>query len=197
MLKMKLFCTVAVAVLSSGLPARGQSEQVGTGREKSSTSQFVVGPSVVLMPQGVFLLIRKGRDIGAIRFTSIEQGGTVEAGKATYESYFQSDGSGSFRSPNVRKQTGEINLKPLKGVGRLSFQSGQDKLRLGHWSFGTAYPGVMNMWPYRGSQKDYGYEFAPTSAREVGEIDVSDKRLRWFRFDRNTRVTIPVSDLPK
>jgi hypothetical protein len=197
MLKMKLFCTVAVAVLSSGLLARGQSAQAGAGPGKSPTSQFVVGPSTVLMPQGVFLLIRKGREIGAIRFTSIEQGGTVGTGRATYDSYFQSDGSGSFRSPNFRKQTGETNLKPLKGVGRLSFQSGQDKLQIGDWSFATAYPGRVNMWPYRGSQKDYGYEFAPTSAREVGEIDVSDKRLRWFRFDPNARVTLPVSDLPK
>jgi len=55
----------------------------------------------------------------------------------------------------------------------------------------------VNMWPYRGSQKDYGYEFAPTSARSVGEIDASDSRLRWFRFDPNARVTIPVSELPK
>ncbi len=197
MLKMKQLWALAVAVVSSCPPAGGQSAQVGVGPGESSASQFVVGPSTVLMPQGVFLLIRKGSSIGAIRFTSIEQGGTVGAGKATYDSYFQSDGSGSFRSPNVRKQTGETNLKPLRGVGRLSFQPGQDKLQLGDWSFATAYPGRVNMWPYRGSQKDYGYEFAPTAAREVGEIDVSDKRLRWFRFDSNTRVTLLVSDLPK
>ena len=149
------------------------------------------------MPKGAFLLIRKGRKIGAIRFISIEQGGTVGAGKATYDSYFQGDGSGSFRSPNVRKQTGEINLKPLKGAERLSIQLGQDKLQIGNWSFATAYPGRVNMWPYRGSQKDYGYEFAPTSSREVAEIEPSDKRLRWFRFDPNTRVTLSVADLPK
>jgi hypothetical protein len=53
------------------------------------------------------------------------------------------------------------------------------------------------MWPYRGSQKDYGYEFAPTSARDVGEIDASDKRLHGYRFDNNSRVEVPVAGLPK
>jgi hypothetical protein len=36
------------------------------------------------------------------------------------------------------------------------------------------------MWPYRGSQKDYGYEFAPTSAQSVGEIDASDNKTVYF-----------------
>jgi hypothetical protein len=189
-------CRVLVVVLLSGLLACGQSAQVDA-EPAGSTKEFVVGPSTILMPQGVFLLIRKGREIGAIRFTSIEQDGTIGLGKTTYDSYFQGDGSGSLRSPNVHKKTGETNLKPMAGVGRLSFQVGQDKLQVGNWSFATAHPGRVNMWPYRGSQKDYGYEFAPTSAREVGEIDVSDKRLRWFRFDPRARVTFQVSDLPK
>jgi hypothetical protein len=150
----------------------------------------VVGASEVLVPKGVFLLIRKGQQIGAIRFTSIELGSTVGTGNASYESYFQADGSGSFRYSNVRKQTGENNLKPLKGIGRLAFQPGQDRIRVGDWSFLSSSPGAVSMWPYRGSQKDYGYEFAPTSAQSVEEIDTSDKRLRWFRFDPNSRVTL-------
>jgi hypothetical protein len=165
--------------------------------EKTQTNQFVVGASEVLVPKGVFLLICKGQQIGAIRFTSIEQGDTVGTGKASYESYFQADGSGSFRSSNVRKRTGENNLKPLKGIGRLAFQTGQDKIRVGDWSFLSSSPGTISMWPYRGSQKDYGYEFAPTSAQSVGEIDISDKHLQWFRFDPNSRITLEVADLPK
>jgi hypothetical protein len=177
--------------------ACGQSTQVNAGSVRTPTDQFVVGASEVLVPKGFFLLIRKGQQIGAIRFTSIEKGDTVGTGKARYESYFQSDGSGSFRSSNVRKQTGENNLKPLKGIGRLAFQTGQDKIRVGDWSFLSSSPGTISMWPYRGSQKDYGYEFAPTSAQSVEEIDTSDKRLQWFRFDPDSRITLQVADLPK
>jgi hypothetical protein len=47
------------------------------------------------------------------------------------------------------------------------------------------------------SEKDEGFEFAPTSAQTVAEIDANDKRLRWFRYDPDTRIEVPVSDLPK
>lgn len=186
-----------VILFSIVLLACGQSAQGASGPEKSSECQFVIGPSQVLMPKGAFLLIRKGREIGAIRFTSIERGEPIGAGKASYESYFQSDGSGSFRSPKVRKQTGNIDLKPLEGIGRISFQFGKDRVRIGDWSFRSSYPGYMSMWTYRGSEKDYGFEFAATSAREVSEIDASNKRLKWFRFSANDQVTLEVSDLPK
>jgi hypothetical protein len=201
MLNMKLICVVAVAVLSSGIPACAQSPRTGDGRGaepvKSSTSEFVVGPREVRLPLGVFLLIRKGGKIGAIRFTSIEPGSTSGIGKASYESYFQSDGSGSFRAPSVRKRTGENNLKPLKGIGRLGFQLGNDKVKVGDWMFATGDPGALDMWPYRGEEKDHGYEFAPTSARSVEDIDPSDKRLKWFRYDADKSITLLVSELPK
>ena len=163
----------------------------------SPIDQFVVGPGEVLLPKGVFLLVRKGHEIGAIRFTSIERGCGVATGKARYESYFQADGSDSFRSSNVRKRTGNNELRPLKGIGELSFQTGNDKVHVGHWLFLSSSPGAVSMWPYRGSHKDYGYEFAPTSARDVAEIDAFDKRLHWYRFDDNSRIEVPIADLPK
>ncbi len=193
----KLFRAMTVAVVSSGLLACAQSAQAGAGRGKSPASKFVVGPSTLLMPQGAFLLIKKGRKIGAVRFTSIEQGSKLGTGRATYDSYFQGDGSGSFQALNVHKRTGFIDLKPLKGIGRASFQFGKDKVQVGKWAFRSGYPGSIDMWPYRGSEKDYGYEFAPTSARDVREIDAFDKGLRWFRFDKDSQVTLQVSDLPK
>ncbi len=149
------------------------------------------------MPQGYFLLIRKGQKIGAIRFTNIVKGIKPGIGQANYESYFQDDGSLSFISSNVRKRTGKINLKPLKGVGRLSFQFGSDKIKIGKWSFFTGSPGAIDMYPSWGDEKDYGYEFAPTSADSVEEIDVSDKRLKWFRFNADERVELTASELPK
>jgi hypothetical protein len=191
------FRVLSVVVLWSGMLACGQSTQVSAGSGRTTTDQFVVGASEVRVPKGVFLLIRKGHQIGAIRFATIEQGDTVGTGKAGYESYFQADGSGSFRSSNVRKRNGENNLKPLKVIGWLAFRTGQDKIRVGDWSFPSSSPGAVSMWPYRGSLKDYGYEFAPTSARNVGEIDTSDKRLKWFRFDLDSQVTLRVADLPK
>ncbi|HSS19549.1 MAG TPA: hypothetical protein VLL54_05705 [Pyrinomonadaceae bacterium] len=197
---MKLFCVLAMAIIVSGVLACGQSppgDEAAKSSANQPTDKFVISPSVVVMPQGMFLLIRKGGKIGAVRFTSIEQGGTVGTGKGSYESYFQADGSGSFRSPNVRKQTGELNVKPLKGFHPFAFQTGKTRVRVGEWSFECDGPGSLFMYPYGKSEKDYGYEFAPTSAQRVEEIDASDKRLKWFRYDPNTRVELPVSELPK
>jgi hypothetical protein len=180
-----LFSTVAITVA-------GQNDE-----SQKVVGQFVVGPSATLMPQGMFLLIRKGRKIGSIRFTNIEEGGKPGTGKASYESYFQSDGSGSFRSRHVRKKTGEIDVKPLKGFHPLAFQTGRTKVKVGDWSFESDAPGSLYMWPYGRSEKDYGYEFAPTSSQSVDEIDASDKRLRWFRYSADTKVVLRVSELPK
>ena len=47
------------------------------------------------------------------------------------------------------------------------------------------------------SEKDEGYEFAPTSAKSLVEVDASDKGLKWFRYDAETKVVLPVSELPK
>jgi hypothetical protein len=44
---------------------------------------------------------------------------------------------------------------------------------------------------------DHGFEFAPTSACSLSDIDAADKRLRWFRWDRTTQMTLPLADLPK
>ncbi|MCU1247121.1 MAG: hypothetical protein JWQ49_150 [Edaphobacter sp.] len=197
MLQSRLLVLVMAGTLVSGQAVHAQSSPAATGQADISNNQFVVGPSAVLMPKGAFLLIRKGREIGAIRFTSIELTETDDPGKATYESYFQGDASGSFLTANVVKRSGEIDLKHLKGIGRASFQTGKRKVRVGNWSFACDYPGRLNMWTYYGEQRDYGYEFAPTSARELADIDVSDKRLRWFRYDADTRVSLPLSDLPK
>ncbi len=141
MLRMNLFSVLAVAIFVTGILACGQSP-TGAGSEKrsanDSTKQFVVGPSAVLMPQGMFLLVRKGSELGAIRFTSIERS-AEGTGKASYESYFQGDGSGSFRAPNVRKQAGEIDVKPLKGFHPFAFQTGKTRIRIGQFADGDVW----------------------------------------------------------
>ena len=161
-----------------------------------SSAQFTMGPNYVRVPEGFFVIIRKGNEVGAIRFTRIVQD-REDNGKSTYESYFQGDGSGSLAKSNVVKRTGEIDIRPLRGWGHpFGWQPGQDKLWVGKWWFGCLTPSLVNMSPHF-SQKDEGYEFAPTSAQSIGEIDVSDKRLRWFRFTTESRAVVPVADLPK
>lgn len=170
-------------------------------RADDHATRFVIGAGSVKMPIGAFLLVRKGFQIGAIRVTSIDSAATEWFGKFTYESFFQPDGSGSFVAKNVDRRTGELNVQRPKGPGRgiYIYQPGPYKAQVGKWIFPFWSPTLMAMsdisfWSGVG---DRGYEFAPTSACNLSEIDVQDKRLKWFRFDRNASFTLQLSELPK
>jgi len=186
-----LFISMLIA-LTGVHPAGAQSP----AKQATPTQpEFAMGPRYVLMPEKFFLLVRKGQDIGAVRFTKIEQDADGN-GKSRYESYFQGDGSGSFLNSNVIKRTEEIEIKPMRGIHAFAWQPGQNRLWVGKWWFGCYSPSLVNMSSHF-SENDDGFEFAPTSAISVEEINLSDKRLRWFRYVPDTSISMPVSNLPK
>jgi hypothetical protein len=164
-------------------------------------TRFVISAGSVKMPVGAFLLVRKKGQIGAIRLTSIDSSATESYGKSTWESFFQPDSSSSLVGKGVVRQAGEINVQPLKGPGRgiYVYQPGVTDVLIGKWKFGFDSPSVMIMsnTSFWTGDSDHGYEFAPTSACNVSEIDIHDGQLRWFRFDRNASITLQLSDLPK
>jgi hypothetical protein len=83
-------------------------------------------------------------------------------------------------------------------VGRLAVDSKQYTAWIGKWSFTFASPILISMaTPSPEAGEDGAYEFAPTSACDVSEIDALDKRLRWFRYDSKTKVVLPLAELPK
>jgi hypothetical protein len=85
-----------------------------------------MGPNYVHVPEEFFVLVRKGREIGAIRFIRIEQDAQGN-GKSTYETYFQGDGSGSFLNSNVVKRTGEIDIRPMRGIHEFACAAGAEQ----------------------------------------------------------------------
>jgi len=191
--------TVGLALIGI---CRNAHSQCGMDTQKPNEPvEFVVSGGYVKMPVGAFLLIRKNTAIGAIHLTKLIPGGTEMEGKSSFETYFQGDGTGSLTAVGVAKQTGDLDLQPLKGPGRglWIYQPGQNLVHIGKWPFLFAAPNLMGMSPvstFHGPG-DHGYEFAPTSACNVSEINAHDKRLRWFRFDANASVTLPLADLPK
>jgi hypothetical protein len=160
-----------------------------------SVPRFSIGPRYINIPEKYFLLVRKGPNVGAIRLANVQRDSRGD-GKANYESYFQDNGSGSFVSPNVVKRTGEIDIRPMKGAHTFAWQPGQNKLWVGKWWFGCLSPSSMNMSSHF-SEKDDGYEFAPTNAQDLKDINAADPRLHWYRFDPDKRITVPVSELPQ
>jgi hypothetical protein len=193
---LRLKARFLVMLLASSLAMQAPGAQPEAQKAEASEPQFVFGPNCVLMPVGVFVLVRKGRETGAFRLTQLEKN-SDGLGKSTYESYFQGDGTSSFTSSTVVNRTGEVDIKPMTGISHsLTWQPGPDKLWIGKWWFGCLSPNLVNM-TLHFSENDEGFWFAPTSAHDVKEIDASDARLRWFRFDTNASVRVSISDLPK
>jgi hypothetical protein len=195
----KVFPFIIIGIVLRGGSGNAQLRCPADNRADALATQFVIGGPSIKMPVGAFLLIRKNGEIGAIHLTKIDSTSTDDLGKSTYESYFPVDSAGSFRSGsvNVIRQTAEPEVKPLAGMIRgFAYQPGPHKARIGKWSFSFVSQTMIYMSPYH-RNGDQGYEFAPTSACDVSEIDANDKRLRWFRFDPNAAVTLPLADLVK
>jgi hypothetical protein len=187
--------SVILLVFFLELPSQDAAQNL-TMQGQETNPHFDIGPYSVHMPEKFFLLIRKGNLVGAVRLTQIKQDNDGE-GQSTYESYFQGDGSGSFTGANVLKHSGVITSKPVRSITHtLSWKPGQHKLWVGNWWFGCMTPTLIPMASHY-SNKDEGFEFAPTSASEISEVDAADKRLRWFRYESDNRVKVPVSGLPK
>jgi len=198
MLLRKVLLFVIVAIVLSSKSEIAQSRCPLETRSGDRATQFRIGGSSIQMPIGAFLLVRKNGEIGAIQLTSIDPRATEDIGMSSYESYSSSGSPGLFHATSTTRQTGELDVRPLKGPDRdlWIYQPGPHKARIGKWSFSFVTPDIMWMAPYhRNPSRDY--EFAPTSACDPSEIDVQDRRLRWFRSNPDATVVLPLSDLAK
>jgi hypothetical protein len=179
-----VLCVIGVPIVASA----AESGRVGGGEF------FIVGPNAISVPEGYFVLVRRGEQIGAFRLTKVFNTGELGLGTSHYDSYFQGDGSGQLLAPNAVRRQGDIDIRPLKGVHAFAWQPGQNHLRVGKWTFNCFTNQLVNM-SLGFSEEDTGFEFAPTSVRDLAGLDAHKSSLKWYRFDRNTTLTVPVKEL--
>lgn len=165
-----------------------------------------IGAMGIVMPIEKILLVRKGSEYCAIKFTKLWSENTSEistlfvaAGSdeyALYESYYQGDGTGDFsKKKNIQLKKEKLSFLKPRGIGRLAFSFGNREIKCGTIKLRSISNAVSF---YAASQKpgDYGIELAPTKWTDISEINVFDPRLRWYRYDENRqRVNIPVEKL--
>lgn len=148
-------------------------------------------------PLGRFLLIRKDKRVCAVRFTKAQRGHDAKPGttfnsgeesfSAEYDWYFQEDGSGDFTQPGLLSGHEQLARKPLKGIGRLAFQTGQIYVECGAFDkLFWRYPTWVSFYG-KSRRGDYGIELAPTKWTEIKEVNVHDPRLKWYRYDENRK----------
>lgn len=171
-----------------------------------ASNSVEVGPTRVAVPLCKFLLIRKGSEYCAIRFMeAFDEGYGLYKGKpveafARYEVYYQGDGSGDFLNKNTQHASKNLII-PLKfgfwskliGPKRnVQIECGPYELA---WGTGT----VVHFFrrpddqDHPASIKRYGIELSPTLWSQIGEVNVQDPRLRWYRYDesRQEQVLLP------
>jgi len=198
---MRVLASVLVAMFC--MSAYGQAQEMRCPQDKRSgaeATRFTVSIGTVTLPLGAFLLVRNGSQLGAIRLTSLTPGPNQAEGRSNYESFFLPDKSTSFTGSGVDHQTGDIYIGETVGVHAVFVHTkGHNKAKIGKWEFWFSFPDTLDMSPpsFWKGRHDGGFEFAPTSACQVSEIDATDKRLRWFRWDKTTQVTLPLASLSK
>jgi len=154
-------------------------------------------------PLGKFLLVRKGIEVCAVRFTAHNRerdakGQTPfssgeESFSASYEWFYQGDGSQSFSKQNVKSGRGKVSKGPLRGIGRLAFETSDSSVRCGPLRLGWMYPTRVTF--YEGGRlQRHDIELAPTNWESIDQVRVNEKRLQWFKYDEKREITYIPSD---
>lgn len=167
-----------------------------------------VGKTVIVMPLGRMLLVRKNSEYCAIKFTKFWSENTTEVGSifvasgsdeyATYESYFQGDKTGDFSKKNVQFKKEKLSFPKPRGIGRLAFSFGNKEIKCGSIKLFWGGKGSVSFYGEGQKQGDYGIELAPTKWTDISEVNVFDPRLKWYRYDeKRERINIPIDQFWK
>jgi len=156
-------------------------------------------------PLKKFLLIRHSQDACAIRFTEYHEGSDAKPNTffssgeqsvyAKYEWYYQRSARPDF-TMNVKSGNGELVKRPLQGLGRLAFQTGNTEVMCGPLRLGWVYPTRVKF--HVGNLRDnVSVELAPTKWEKLNDVKFEDPRLRWYTLDADRKVTyISLQELP-
>jgi hypothetical protein len=151
-------------------------------------------------PLGKFLLIRKDADVCAIRFTDYHRANDAkeptvfnsgeESLDAKYQCFCQSERGRGFGNGTI----GEVSKRASWGIGRLAVQTGETNVKCGPFKLPWMYPTRVSFHVYGTKLGDHGIELAPTRWSDIGEVNVNDARLQWFRYDEGRKATFIPSE---
>lgn len=159
-------------------------------------NDVIIAPNAVMVPMGRIILVRKGSQHCAIKFTEFRTGKTEEDEFARYESYYQGDGTGDFLKKNVQIKKGELSAPKPRGIGRLAFSFGNRNVLCGPIKLQWSGKGWVYFFYEGQEQGDYGIEIAPTKWTDISRVNVFDPRIKWYRYDsKRNDIVISIDQL--
>ena len=147
-----------------------------------------IGRTAVVMPLETILLVRRGNNMCAVKFTKFWTGKTDEDLYAEYESVGLTGNGKPIRE--------ELSFPKPRGIGRLAFSFGNKEIKCGPFKLFWSGKGAVHFHAEGQKQGDYGIELAPTSWSNISDVKIADPCLKWYRYDENRRrQNIPVDKL--
>jgi len=201
MVRKAVITFMAVSALLAGWPQKAEP------MTPAETDFARIGWCDIASPFGKFILIKGRKGIGAVRFKEYRRGRDSKPGTtwssgeehhiAYYEWFFQADGSMDLSKKNVDHGFGDVSTGPIKGIGRLGFQTGSTYLKCGPVKARWRQPDFVSFFSATSVKcGDADFELAPTVWEAITEVKANSQALRWFRCDDSRKpFSISVADL--
>jgi len=145
---------------------------------------ILVAPNAIIMPVGRILLVKKDAAYGAIKFLKFWTGKSEEDRYAEYESFYmpaiENNVLSSERTVFKRKK---LSSPKPRGIGRFAFSLGNKELECGPIKLFWSGKGSVYFYRLNQNEGDYGIELAPTNWSDILDVNLSDPRIQWYKFD--------------
>jgi hypothetical protein len=173
-------------------PEYSAGEQEIIDKNIEEKSEAIVYPNCISVPIARILLARDKSGYCEIKFIN---GGTTSA---EYISYYQPDNTGKFNKKNVEIKNGKLISKEPVGIGRFAFSFGQ-MLDIECGPLKLMWSGRSSVYFHSSTQdkqREIGVELAPTPWTDISQVNVFDRRIKWYWYDEKRRdIFIPIDKL--
>lgn len=189
-----IYCTLFVGLLIIYCGEVMPNQDLGP----PAPDEVQIGPNGIGIPMGRILLIKKGDSYWAVKFIKHEK--KKDGSYSRYECYEYLQGG--FK----KLREGEVYLKEPKSwhiilnLFHRDYLRYADRLKFGRFElFAHASSVSKHAWVYFGINPGLAYPdlgLAPTAWKEISEVALGDKRIKWYKYDTNrSRENVPIDKL--
>lgn len=195
-MKIVIYCLAFLIIEFLGNPSAANSDLTSYDSPLKPNSARV-GPHYVEMPLNKIFLVRGGKSYCAIKFTRFWTGWSENNLYASYESWYMDNVSDNYFGKNAKYEISKAS-SILFGIGRFSFNFGNEEIRCGPFRLWWWGKGMVYFFAQGQGFGDYGIEIAPTSLSGINKVNVFDPHLKWYRYDMNRLpIDIPLDEIDR
>jgi hypothetical protein len=165
---------------------RGGLQEVADFKRFDKYTDYKIFETGMRVPLNKIVLIRKGQEIGAFKLTYCEEK------SAQYEWYYPLQ----HGLDKVNSGKGTLRNRFVCVIGRLCFQLGNIHIKCGPLKIDWNGYHMVAFFGTEEESRNYSVELAPTNKEKIEEINLSDPKLKWYRYTEEKReITIESDEL--